>query len=233
MNKNRFSIIIINEKTKFNFSFGLSHISVKLIALFIISLCIYIFFLLIESYKTQSEKEQLSYIYNQQNNIIDIIEYLKNQNLVTDSIIYKYNLNNMLDSYNNLLPISKPVEGIITKGIIKAQKNQHNGIDIAAPFKSKVRSIQQGIVILSDKLPKLGNTIIIAHPNHYYSLYAHMHKRLVKTREIIKNNEVIGLVGESKKGDGPHLHFEIWHNNLIIDPRNLIQEYKLKDVSIK
>ena len=51
--------------------------------------------------------------------------------------------------------------------------------------------------------------------------------------KLIKNNQVIGLVGKSKKGGGPHLHFEIWHNNLIIDPRNLIEEYKINDVSIK
>ena len=233
MNKKRFSIIIINEKTKFNFSTSLSHISVKLILLLLISVCIYIIFSLINSSQNRPYKDQLAYIYNQQNNIIDIINYLQDENLITDSTIYQHNLNNEFSNYNNLLPISKPVDGIITKGIITTKKDKHNGIDIAAPFKSKIHATQKGIVILSDKLPHLGNTIIIAHPNNYYSLYAHMHKRMAKAREFIKNNQVIGLVGESKKGGGPHLHFEIWHNSLIIDPRNLIKEYKIKDVSIK
>ena len=233
MNKNRFSIIIINEKTKFNFSISLSHISVKLISLFSVLIGIYIIFAFIQSYNKQTEKEQLAYIYNQQNNLMNIIKYLKKENLINDSIIYEYNLDNTIDNYNTLLPVSKPVDGIITKGIIANKKTPHNGIDIAAPFKSRIKAIQAGIVILSDKLPSLGNTIIIAHPNNYFSLYAHMHQRLVHTRDIIKNNDIIGLVGEAKKGDGPHLHFEIWHNNLIIDPRNLIEEYKLNDVSIK
>ena len=233
MNKNRFSIIIINEKTKFNFSTSLSHISVKLITLFILSMVIYITFSLIDFYNTQPEKEKLEYIYNQQNNLIDIIEYLKEENLITDSIIYQYNLKNEINNYNNLLPVSKPVDGIITKGISSTKKDRHNGIDIAAPFKSKVRATQQGIIVLSDKLPTFGNTVIIAHPNHYFSLYAHMHKIVVDTRDVVKKNQIIGFVGEAKKGGGPHLHFEIWHNNVIIDPRNLIEEYKLKDVSIK
>ena len=40
-------------------------------------------------------------------------------------------------------------------------------------------------------------------------------------------------VGNSENGEGPHLHFEIWNNNVIIDPRNLIKEYKTNDVSIR
>ena len=44
MNKNRFSIIVINEKTKFNFSISLSHISVKLISFVSVLVCIYIIF---------------------------------------------------------------------------------------------------------------------------------------------------------------------------------------------
>ena len=63
------------------------------------------------------------------------------------------------------------VDGIITKGIITTKKDKHNGIDIASPFKSKINATQKGIIILSDKLPHLGNTIIIAHPNNYYSLF--------------------------------------------------------------
>ena len=60
-----------------------------------------------------------------------------------------------------------------------------------------------------------------------------MHNRLISNREFVEQNQIIGQVGKAKKGGGPHLHFEIWHNNLIIDPRNLIEEYKLNDVSIK
>ena len=46
-------------------------------------------------------------------------------------------------------------------------------------------------------------------------------------------HRIIGHVGKSENDKGPHLHFEIWHNNLIIDPRNLIEEYKEKDVSVR
>ena len=153
--------------------------------------------------------------------------------MISDSLLYQFDLLDDYHNLNNFLPISKPVDGIITRGIIQNKKNPHNGVDIAAIFKSNVMATQKGLVVFSDKIDYLGNTIIIAHPNNYYSLYAHMNIRLVSNREFVEKNQVIGHVGKSKNEEGPHLHFEIWHNNLIIDPRNLIEEYKIKDVSIR
>ena len=67
----------------------------------------------------------------------------------------------------------------------------------------------------------------------------HLSKQYSKRKVVsdvslkVKKGEVIGLVGDANNEEGPHLHFEIWHNNLIIDPRNLIKDYKINDVSIK
>ena len=45
--------------------------------------------------------------------------------------------------------------------------------------------------------------------------------------------QVIAKVGDTGESNGPHLHFEIWKNNRVLDPRDLIEEYKKKDVSIR
>ena len=45
--------------------------------------------------------------------------------------------------------------------------------------------------------------------------------------------QIIALVGETGNSQGPHLHFEIWKNNEVLDPRGIIPEYKKKDVSIR
>ena len=125
----------------------------------------------------------------------------------------------------------------VVRAVLECQeldkKNPHYGIDIAASFKNNIKATQEGIVILSDEIKSLGHTVIIAHPNNYYSIYGHMHKRLCKARDFITIGQTIGLVGQANNEEGPHLHFEIWHNNLIIDPRNLIKDYKINDVSIK
>ena len=52
-------------------------------------------------------------------------------------------------------------------------------------------------------------------------------------REIINANSVIALVGTTGVTSGPHLHFEIWKGNELIDPRDVIEEYRRKDVSIR
>ena len=67
---------------------------------------------------------------------------------------------------NRFLPISKPAEGIITKGI--NINNSHNGIDVAAIYKSDVQAIQKGIVVLADKINELGNTVIISHHENFF-----------------------------------------------------------------
>ena len=184
-------------------------------------------------YNQPEYASQLSKLYIKEQQIKKMIDLFDQQNMIDDSLLYQFEL---LDEYQNLknfLPISQPVDGIVTRGIINNKNNSHYGIDIAAIFQSDVKAIQKGLVIFSDQINHLGNTIIIAHPNNYYSLYAHMNKKIVSVRDYVQQNQIIGEVGKSNEDEGPHLHFEIWHNNLIIDPRNLIEEYKIKDVSIK
>jgi len=233
MKNNYFSIVLINQKTKMNFSITLSRWTFYIIVLCFVTLIISVGVLSYQAYTQRPYKEQLAIIHNNKNHFIDMINYLKKNETITDSLLSEYQLLNQYNNLNNILPIIKPVDGIITQGINIKKNNPHHGIDIATSFKNNIKAVQDGIVILSDNIVSLGHTVIIAHPNNYYSIYGHMHKRLCKTRDFIKMGDVIGLVGQANNEEGPHLHFEIWHNNLIIDPRNLIKDYKINDVSIK
>ena len=134
-------------------------------------------------------------------------------------------------SYNNLAPNGMPVEGFVSKGI--DNEKEHDGIDIACSLNAKVLSSQKGIIVFSDEIQSFGNTVIIAHPNQYFSLYAHLNKSVVSSKNYVEKGQLIGYAGQSGNTDGPHLHFEIWKNDTIIDPRNLIKEYRMKDVSIR
>jgi len=233
MNNKKISIIIINEKTKKNINFSLSYLSIKLIGLCGIVCFIICSYLLVQYYSQYSYREQLANLNIKEQKVETMLALFKEQNMLSDSLLHQFDLLEDYNNLNNFLPISKPVEGIITRGIIRDKKNPHNGLDIAAIFQSDVMATQKGFVVLSDKIDYLGNTVIIVHPNNYYSLYAHMNTRVVSNRDFVEKNQIIGHVGKSKNDEGPHLHFEIWHNNLIIDPRNLIEEYKIKDVSIR
>jgi murein DD-endopeptidase MepM/ murein hydrolase activator NlpD len=126
-------------------------------------------------------------------------------------------------------PDKTPVKGYVTRGI----KNNHFGIDIAAKYQDEIYAPGNGKVIFSGMSEDLGNTIIISHPGGFITVYAHNDSNLVISGSTIEKRQVIALIGETGNSQGPHLHFEIWKNNQVLDARAIISEYMKKDVSIR
>ena len=104
---------------------------------------------------------------------------------------------------------------------IKKTKKHHNGIDIAVPDGTSVKSIADGKVVRSDMRDRsgYGNFMIVKHDvggETFYSAYAHLTKRLKEVGDSVKNGEEIaksgggqGVAGGGGLSTGPHLHFEI------------------------
>jgi len=226
--KNDFQIILLNKNSKFNLSFSINkNIIFILIFLFIalISFSSWGIFRIIKPHKTQKLVKQNIGL---KHNTINLLSALIKTDAIDSTILNNYKIN---QNFSNLIPNNLPVEGIVTKGL--EAKHTHNGIDIAATLNSNVNPAQEGLVVFAGDLDNYGKTIIISHPNNYFTLYSHLSALKVKQRDYVKIGQNIGLIGQSGKSNAPHLHFEIWKNHLIIDPRNLIKEYKNKDVSIK
>ena len=100
----------------------------------------------------------------------------------------------------------------------------HYGIDIATNFGNPVVATANGIVISlgNDKIG--GKNIVISHGNGITTHYLHLSKFLVKAGQKIKRGDVIGLVGNTGKARGPHLHYEVRVNNKPVNPYNYILE---------
>ena len=99
--------------------------------------------------------------------------------------------------------------GALAGGRIKA--HNHKGQDIAAPTGTKVKSVDDGVVVRSSPVAQgggYGNFIIIKHKD-FYSAYGHLSKREVNKGDTVKKGQLIGLVGSTGQSTGPHLHFEI------------------------
>ena len=107
----------------------------------------------------------------------------------------------------------------------------HNGIDIVSKKGDLIKCAGDGMVVFSGYNGDLGNTIIVSHPFNYFTVYSHCDSIFVKERDLVSKGEHIAILGNTGKTTGPHLHFEIWNNNTIIDPRNVIIKYGELDVS--
>lgn len=66
-----------------------------------------------------------------------------------------------------------------------------------------------------------GNYVYIKHPNGMYSRYAHLRDVYVKKGQKVDENTKIGIMGDSGKAFGAHLHFEVstgYSSNSRINP---------------
>jgi len=85
----------------------------------------------------------------------------------------------------------------------------HAGMDFAAPTGTEIYATGDGKVILSGSRQGYGNTIMIDHGFGYKTLYGHNSKNLVRVGQNVVRGEIIGLVGNTGKSVGPHLHYEV------------------------
>ena len=170
---------------------------------------------------------------------------LRKDQMLLKNIIYDLDLSMNLDSsnaYENFIsrfysshnmefPDIPPVEGFVTRRL--QLENNHLGIDIATKKQDDVRVPVAVRVVYSGISDDLGKTIIVSHPGGFVTVYGHNDTIIVNSGDVLQGNQIISRVGETGKSQGPHLHFEIWKNNQILDPQEIISKYKENDVSIK
>src|SRR5262249_52982308 len=94
----------------------------------------------------------------------------------------------------------------------------HHGIDMPNPIGQTVRAAGSGTVIWAgsgfENSPSYGNVVEIQHDFGYngqplYTLYAHLSAFLVTAGQVVNTGDPIGLVGNTGRVSGPHVHFEV------------------------
>lgn len=91
---------------------------------------------------------------------------------------------------------------------IMGQRMFHHGIDLRADFEP-VYAVMDGIVQESGYNQRSGMYIRIVHFSTLGSSYAHLSKIEVKTGQLVKAGDIIGISGNSGISTAPHLHFRI------------------------
>ena len=117
-----------------------------------------------------------------------------------------------------------PVQGLMSsefgvrRFINNEPRNRHSGMDIAAPEGTEVRTPLSGEVIIASNFFYKGNVIYVNHGAGLVSSYSHLSKLEVKKGDKIKTGDIIGLVGQTGRVTGPHLHWEVYLMGVPINP---------------
>lgn len=96
----------------------------------------------------------------------------------------------------------------------------HHGIDMPNPVGETVRAAGSGEIVWAGEAevfqnsPSYGKLVIIQHDFGYqnqplWTLYAHLSSVLVERGQYIQSGDVIGLIGQTGRVSGPHVHFEV------------------------
>ena len=128
--------------------------------------------------------------------------------------------NNKMEGVEDLLFFT-PIKGVVTQPF--NAKDQHLGVDVVSKKNEAVKATLDGVVALSSWTSETGYVIALLHENNLFSVYKHNSVLLKEQGDKVVVGEAIAIIGNS--GDlstGPHLHFELWHNNKPIDPEQYI-----------
>jgi hypothetical protein len=101
---------------------------------------------------------------------------------------------------------------------------RHAGLDLFGVVGQPVRCAASGVVLYAGNRGAYGLHVEVKHPNGLLTRYAHLSNITVKRGERILGGEMVGLVGQSGRATGPHLHFEIWRDGLPVDPQVALPE---------
>ncbi len=90
----------------------------------------------------------------------------------------------------------------------------HFGIDIAGKTGYPVYAVDNGVVVYAGWNDwGYGNVIVIDHGNGWQSLYAHLSVVRVQCGQGVYQGDLIGDIGSTGNSSGPHLHFELMHED--------------------
>ncbi len=125
--------------------------------------------------------------------------------------------------------LGMPVAGHITSGFgmrfhpILGFSRMHKGIDIGAPVGTPVFAVIDGAVLSAGWSGGYGNFIRLSHGGGMTSGYGHLSRIAVQAGQAVRRGQIIGYVGSTGLSTGPHLHWEIARDGVMVNPLQIAQ----------
>jgi murein DD-endopeptidase MepM/ murein hydrolase activator NlpD len=97
----------------------------------------------------------------------------------------------------------------------------HNGVDYTVPEGTPVFATADGVVRdVERRSTGSGLRVVIDHGNGYQTTYSHLSAGTVRPRvgERVRRYDIIARTGSTGLSFAPHLHYEVYHNGMRVDP---------------
>ena len=122
-------------------------------------------------------------------------------------------------------PAVGPISGVYgSQRILNGEPRQpHYGIDIAGPVGTPVKAPADGVITLAHPgMYFSGATLIIDHGHRLSSTFLHLEEITVKEGQMVRQGEVVALMGATGRVTGPHLDWRMNWRDQRIDPSFLV-----------
>lgn len=99
----------------------------------------------------------------------------------------------------------------------------HQGVDLDAPRKSPVLAPAPGTVVFAGRNGGYGRFVQIDHGFGLTTAFAHLDDITVKAGQVVALGDAVGLLGNSGRSTGAHLHYEVRYRGEPMDPLAFIR----------
>ncbi len=94
----------------------------------------------------------------------------------------------------------------------------HGGLDYKGGLGVRVFAPAAGQIVFAGPLTIRGYATVIDHGRGVFTGYWHQSEIHVEVGDMVDQGQIIGLVGNTGRSTGPHLHWELWVGNIQVDP---------------
>lgn len=101
-------------------------------------------------------------------------------------------------------------------------RKPHSGLDVRADSGQPVMASAAGVVLAVEDYFFNGRTVFVDHGNGLITMYCHLKRFNVKVGQKVRKGQRLGLVGQTGRASGPHLHWSVVLNGVMVDPELFI-----------